>query len=80
MLKAQQQTVDINAVLALIKQPEQLTDYVATQKISHHTEIVEFAQRDAVLFKSYQQFLTQIQQAVGKVSDSLNKQFHDLLW
>ncbi|MFI3188684.1 hypothetical protein BCS42_05245 [Crenothrix sp. D3] len=79
MVKAQKETVDVSTVLALINQPDALAAYLIAEEINQHTAIVEFAQYDAALFASHQDFLSQIQRANGKISDELEKNFHSLL-
>jgi hypothetical protein len=79
MVKAQKENVDVSAVLALSNQPDALAAYLIAEEINQHTAIVEFAQYDAALFASHQDFLSQIQRANGTISDELEKNFHSLL-
>ncbi|MGZ8944413.1 MAG: hypothetical protein ACXW1W_03195 [Methylococcaceae bacterium] len=80
MVKAQNEAVDVSVVLALMNQPVALAAYLTAEKITNLQAIVEFSQQDGALLTSYKDFLTQIEQAKGKVSESLEKNFHDLLW
>jgi hypothetical protein len=67
-------------VLALINEPVVLADYLTAEKITNLQAIVEFSKQEAALLASYKDFLTQIEQANGKVRESLEKNFHNLLW
>jgi gamma-polyglutamate synthase len=80
MVKAQSETVDVAAVLALMYEPEALAAYLTAEQITHHQAIVDFTRQGCALLASYNEFLKQIEQANGKVSDILEKNFHDLLW
>jgi gamma-polyglutamate synthase len=80
MVKAQNETVDIATIESLINNPEALTAYLLGQNIAHHQTIVEFLRQGSDLLASYNGFLKQIEQANNKVSESLQKSFHDLLW
>jgi hypothetical protein len=81
MVTAQQSaTLDVTAALAFINQPDQLTAYLVAEKIAEQAAISEFLAQDRLLLASYSDFLTQIEHANGHVSDSLEKNFHALLW
>lgn len=80
MVKAQNQAVEVSAVLALMQQPDALLAYLAAEKITHAQAIVQFTTQACALSAGYRGFLNQLEQAHGKVNESLEKNFHDLLW
>lgn len=80
MVNAQNQAIDVAAVLALINQPDALEAYLVEENIDHHQEIVKFSQKECALQADYRDFIKQIKQSDGKVGESLEKNFHDLLW
>jgi gamma-polyglutamate synthase len=80
MVKAQNENVDVAAVLNLMNKPDALVAYLLEQNIAHHQVIVDFLRQGIDLLNSYDEFLKQIDQANDKVSDGLEKNFHDLLW
>lgn len=80
MLKAQNEAVDMSAVLALKDQPEALRAYLLAENIAHHQTIINCFQQDTALLAGYENFIKQIGQANDQVTESLEKDFHNLLW
>ena len=80
MVKAQSDAVDLSAVLALVNQPDALATYLAELNLPNQAAIVEFTKQSCILLAGYQSLLTQLEQANGDISHSLEKIFHELLW
>ena len=67
-------------ITSLWQKPEQIELRLSQSKYDSVPEIAKFLRKDLQLLESYQNFAKKLEVATDSVSETLNEEFHGLLW